>query len=107
MSVTGDDLTKYLIAKLLLIGCAPLCSAPDSVVVHEVYGVQVEETHQQAYMVWEKQCIDEVTMTADARLVAPMRDGVPDMKKSRFQGLTVKFRDNCPQQHVEIIREAK
>lgn len=99
-------MTKYLLAKFLLLGCTPMCFAPDSIEVREVSHVQVEQTQQQAYMIWEHECIDEVKMTSDAYLIAPMKDGVPDTKRARFLGLSVKYHD-CPKMHMDIRREPK
>ena len=46
--------------------------------------------------VWDATCITEITKTENTRLVAPVdKDGVPDMKRAKLEGVTVTYTKNC------------
>lgn len=50
---------------------------------------------QRGWMVWDNTCISDLTRNEKTRVVAPMVNGMPDMKQANLEGALVTFDHNC------------
>lgn len=57
---------------------------------------------QQAFMVWDKTCLDKAEIQEKTYMDAPVVDGKPDMKKAQIHNLALTYNKNCGR--IEIRR---
>lgn len=60
-------------------------------------------SEQYAVAVWDRVCLDNIVMTQDTKMEAPLnQDGTPDIKNARIRGLHATF--SLPCYRIEIRR---
>lgn len=60
-------------------------------------------THQVAYMVWGRSCIQNLEIGPSTQIETPMKDGEPDMDNAVIVGVIAHFTKSCGM--MEIRRE--